>query len=64
MQPKDLASPVPLIVRDDLSTVLLIYPVITSEKPTNTQYSNGYRECKWKPICMKYLKPIKHWKLP
>ena len=33
------------------------YPVITSEKPANTQYSNT--ECKWKPIVMKALKDIK-----
>ena len=43
---KDLASPVPLRVRDDLPRVLATYPVITSEKPANTQYPNGYTECK------------------
>ena len=37
---KDLASSVPLRVRDDLSRVLVTYPVITSDKPTNTQHSN------------------------
>ena len=55
----DVASLVPLRVRDDLSSVLAIYSVTASEKPANTQYPKGYTECKWEPICMKDLKYIK-----
>ena len=47
IQAEDLASPVILRVRNDSPSVLT-YPVIASEKSANTQYQNGYKECKWK----------------
>ena len=56
---KDLASPVPLRVRDDLPRVLATYPVISSEKSANTRYPNRYVECKWKLVGLKDLKEIK-----
>ena len=46
VQAKDLALPVPLRVRDDSSSVLVTYHIITSEKPANPQYPNGYAKCK------------------
>ena len=42
--------PVCVRVRDDLPRVLATYPVITSDKAVNTQYPNGYKECKWKDM--------------
>ena len=57
---KDLALLVPLRVRDDLSRVRASNSIVNSDKPANTQYPNGYKECKWKPIGIKDLKEIKH----
>lgn len=41
-------------MRDNLSRILITYIVIASEKP-----AIGYKECKCKPIGMKYLKETK-----
>ena len=59
VQAKDLASAVPLRVRGYLPRVLVNYSIIASEKPENTQYPNGYKECKWKPIGKKDREEIK-----
>lgn len=59
IQAKDVASPVPLRIREDLPIVLTTYSIITSEKTGNTQYANKYIEYKWKPMDMKALKDIK-----
>ena len=56
---KDLASPVPLRVRDDLPRVLATYPTTSSDKPANTQYPNRYKECKWELTGLNHLKEIK-----
>ena len=58
IQVEDLASPVILRVRNDSPSVLTTYPVIASEKSANTQYQNGYKECKWKHM-YKRIKKIK-----
>ena len=44
VQAKDLATPVPLQVRDDLTIVLATYSVIVPEKPSNTQCPNGTKK--------------------
>lgn len=39
---KNLALPVLLRVRDDVARVLVTHSIITSDKPANTKYPNGY----------------------
>ena len=56
IQAEDLASPVFLRVRNDSPSVLTTYPVIASEKSANTQYQNGYKECKWKHMYERFKK--------
>ena len=50
VQAQDLALPVCVRVKDDLPRVLATYPIITSDKPSNTKYPKGLRECKWKQL--------------
>ena len=49
-QGKDLIALV--FVRDDLSRVLVTYPIFTSDKPSSTKYHKGSKECKLKSIGM------------
>ena len=59
VQGQDLALLAHVRVRDDLPSILVTYPVISSDKPSSTKYPKGFKECKYQPIGINDGKEIK-----